>query len=103
MRSPDGSAAQRRSATRHPLVFEIHTRQWLADQGGNLHAVPDRELDRLAALGVSHVWMMGVWSTGPRAHAQALRSQELRAAYDRSLPGWTVADVVASPYAIAGF
>ena len=47
--------------------------------------------------------MMGVWCTGPRARQAVLHEPSLRAAYDRSLPGWTEADVDASPYAVADF
>jgi Alpha amylase, catalytic domain len=92
-----------------PLLYEVHTRQWLArlsDEQGrpiDLSTVPNAELERLAALGVTHLWLMGVWPTGPLARAQALGHPELRAAYDQALPGWTPQDVVGSPYAVAAF
>ena len=54
-------------------------------------------------LGFTHIWLMGVWATGPRARAEALKSPELRRAYDEVLPGWTEADVAGSPYAIGDY
>ena len=46
---------------------------------------------------------MGVWATGPRARAEALKHPELRRAYDQVLPGWQEADVAGSPYAIGDY
>lgn len=86
-----------------PLVYEIHTQQWLAELGVTLHDVADRELDRLAALGITHLWAMGVWARGPLARQCALDIPSLRAEYELSLPGWTDADVAGSPYAVADF
>jgi glycosidase len=96
------------TATR-PLLYEVHTRQWLArlseEQGRQIElaTVPNAELERLAALGVTHLWLMGIWPTGPLARAQALGHHELRAAYDQALPGWSPDDVIGSPYAVAAF
>jgi hypothetical protein len=46
---------------------------------------------------------MGVWPTGPVARAEAQTNPDLRAAYDRALPGWTEEDVLGSPYAVAAY
>jgi len=46
---------------------------------------------------------MGVWTTGPLARAEALTHPQLRAAYEKVLPGWTDSDVAGSPYAIADY
>ena len=46
---------------------------------------------------------MGIWTTGPRARAEALNHPKLRRAYDRVLPGWQDADVAGSPYAIGDY
>lgn len=88
----------------HPLLYEVHTRQWVAELGArDLAAVPDAALDELAAVGVTHLWLMGVWPTGPRSRQQAVTHEALRAAYDAALPGWTDDDVAGSPYAIAAY
>ncbi|HWU86151.1 MAG TPA: hypothetical protein VN253_02705, partial [Kofleriaceae bacterium] len=88
--------------TAHPLLYEVHTRQWLAELGARtLDAVADDTLAELAGRGVTHLWLMGVWPTGPRSREQAVTLADLRARYDLALPGWTDADVLGSPYAIA--
>lgn len=53
--------------------------------------------------GFTHIWLMGVWKTGPKALALATNHPNLRAAYDEMIPGWTPRDVGGSPYSIAGY
>jgi len=93
----------------HPLLYEINTRCWLrelAERQGRpirLGDVPDAEVDRWQQLGFTHIWLMGVWTTGPRSRAHSLSDPSLRAAYDECLPGWKKEDVAGSPYAIADY
>lgn len=95
------------AATTHPLLYEINARQWLhglsAREGKkiDLASVPEAELEGWSARGFTHVWLMGVWPTGPLSRAEALRHEGLRRAYDEALPGWAEGDVLGSPYAIA--
>jgi len=92
-----------------PLLYEINTRAWLralAEQTGKaltLANVPEAEFAAWRDLGFTHIWLMGVWTTGPLARAEALKHSDLRQAYDRVLPGWTEADVAGSPYAIGDY
>jgi glycosidase len=94
---------------RCPLLYEINTRCWLralSEKIGTsitLASVPDAEFDTWQRLGFTHIWLMGVWTTGPLARAEALKHSELRKAYDQALPGWTDADVPGSPYAIGDY
>jgi hypothetical protein len=91
---------------KHPLLFEVNTRQWLAELSRShgrdidLFGVPEPDLDVLEQRGFTHLWLMGVWPTGPRSRAEALRHPELRTAYDEALPGWLDEDVLGSPYAV---
>ena len=93
----------------HPLLYEIHTRCWLrrlsAEIGRTitLANVPEIELDRWSRWGLTHLWLMGVWTSGPRARALALAEPHQRRAYDDALPGWQPDDVDGSPYAIAAY
>ena len=97
------------SPLHHPLLYEINTRCWLrslTEQSGftvTLANVPDSEFARWQKLGFSHLWLMGVWTTGPQARAEALKHPELRRTYDQALPGWTEADIAGSPYAIGDY
>jgi hypothetical protein len=93
----------------HPLLYEVNTRCWLralseaSGAGITLANVPEAELAGWQKLGFTHIWLMGVWTTGPRARAEALKPPELRSAYDQALPGWQEADVTGSPYAIGDY
>ncbi|MDP6460603.1 MAG: alpha-amylase family glycosyl hydrolase [Gemmatimonadota bacterium] len=94
-------------STPNPLLLEINTRVFLGELSRDagrpltLGQIPAAELDRIAADGFQGVWLMGIWTTGPRAREIALSHQGLRGEYDRALPGWTDSDVPGSPYAIA--
>ena len=93
----------------HPLLYEVNTRCWLralSEKTGTaitLANVPESELAGWKKLGFTHIWLMGVWTTGPRSRAEALKHPELRSAYDQVLPGWQEADVAGSPYAIGDY
>ena len=93
----------------HPLLYEVNTRCWLralsekSGLGITLANVPDSEPAGWQKLGFTHIWLMGVWTTGPRARAEALKHPELRREYDQVLPGWQEADVAGSPYAIGDY
>ena len=92
-----------------PLLYEINTRCWvraLSDGSGasvTLAKVPDAEPASWQKLGFTHIWLMGVWTTGPRSRAEALDSPELCRVFDEVLPGWQPADVPGSPYAIGDY
>ena len=92
----------------HPLLYEINTRCWLPKLSPHgpritLDQVPDSEFLTWQRLGFTHIWLMGVWSGGRRARAQALASTDLRNAYSQALGRWTEQDVGPSPYAIADY
>jgi hypothetical protein len=83
------------------LLYEVHTRQWLAELGAHtLVDIRDETIDAFAAIGVTHLWLMGIWPTGPKSRREAF---VLAQAYDDALPGWRDEDVAGSPYAIARY
>ncbi len=93
----------------NPLLYEINTRCWLKELGERsgsritLATVPAEEFAGWKKMGVTHLWLMGVWTSGPFARGQALASADLRRACADALPGGTEADVTASPYAICDY
>jgi len=93
----------------HPLLYEINTRCWLAElsqaagRAITLADIPAAEFANWQRLGFTHIWLMGVWTTGPRSRAEALKSADLRRGYDEILPGWKEKDVAGSPYSIAAY
>lgn len=92
-----------------PLLLEINARCWLGELSTKLgrpvtlDLVPEAEFAAWQTLGFSHIWLMGVWRSGPRARAQALSSPQLRTSFSEALPGWREEDVAGSPYAIAEY
>lgn len=87
-----------------PLLYEAFARVWLAESGArSLADIPDATLDHLAAAGFDHLWLMGVWSIGTLGPEIARHHEGVARDLDVMLPGWTAADVVGSPYAIAAY
>src|SRR2546430_16486960 len=94
---------------KHPLIYEINARCWLRElsthHGPNitLGSAPDDEFEAWEQLGFTHIWLMGVWPTGPRSRAAALSSQGMRRAFSEALPDWQDYDVAGSPFAVADY
>lgn len=94
---------------RHPLLYQINTRCWLKDLSAllkrpvTLASVPDSEFTFWQQSGFTHIWLMGVWTTGAKAREIATHHPDLRREYDKVLPGWTEADIAGSPYSISDY
>jgi hypothetical protein len=92
-----------------PLVYEINTRCWLRElslaAGGaiTLETVPDSEFSRWQQLGFTHIWLMGVWSVGPRSRRACLADPHSASAFSEALPDWTEEDVAGWPFAISRY
>ena len=92
-----------------PLLYELNTRCWLRQlseaqqQPITLANVPEGELAGWCRLGFTHIWLMGVWSSGALARKQALASASQRREYAAALADWREEDVAGSPYAIADY
>jgi hypothetical protein len=92
-----------------PLLYELNTRCWLQDlsrrlgRGVTLATVPDSAFDEWVRWGVTHLWLMGVWTSGPRSREIALRVEDLQRAYGGSDRTVCETDIVGSPYAIAAY
>lgn len=93
----------------HPLLYELNTRCWLrelsAQRGQTIHLgnVPDEEFQSWQRLGLTHIWLMGTWTTCSRAREFALTDLDLLQAYREALSDWSPADVTGSPYALAEY
>lgn len=93
----------------YPTVYEVFARVWIAEASARagehvtLATLPDADLDRLAAAGFDHVWLMGVWTVGALGPAISRRTPSVARDLDEMLPGWKPADVVGSPYAVARY
>src|SRR5262245_34630852 len=84
LRSLDRRTSRTELHMSYPLVYEINTRCWLRGLSAQLHQsitladVPDAEFERWNRSGFTHIWLMGVWTTGPQSRAAALASDALR-------------------------
>lgn len=93
----------------HPLVYEINLRCWLRElskeQGSKvmLGNVPASEFEKWQRLGFTHVWLMGLWVTGPRSRACSRNLPGLRKACREVMPDFSVVDILGSPFAVAGY
>lgn len=91
---------------KHPVIYEINTWVWLSELGRkyqrpiNLGAVPEPELDAIAAHGFDAVWFMGVWERSPAGIAVANRNQGLLEDFRRALTDFQPEDNVGSPYCV---
>lgn len=93
----------------HPLLYEINTRCWLRElsekQGWpvTLANVPASEFERWHRLGFTHIWLMGVWTTGPESRRHAFDNPQLLQVFSELLSDWTPEDVPGSPYAVMAY
>jgi len=95
--------------TTHPLLLQLNTRCWLRELGELLHHpvhfgnVPGHLILEWKELGFTHIWAMGVWTTGALSRRIALDDPALQEQFHSTHPGWTDQDVMGSPYAIAAY
>ena len=93
----------------YPLLYEINTRCWLrelsaiAGRALTLAEIPDSEIEGWRARGFTHVWLMGVWRSGPQSRAAALRDAKTNRSFAATLPDLRDDDVTGSPYAISAY
>ena len=88
------------------VIYEISARWWLADRDDSspVDSVPDGpQLADLRKIGVSHLWLMGAWRTGPLGTAHARSQPGLHRELANHLPEATPEDLVGSPFAISGY
>jgi glycosidase len=89
-----------------PLLYEINTRCWLRELSTRhgteltLANVPQAEFAHWQRLGFTHIWLMGVWTSGPRSRAVALAVEDLKSSHLADPEGTAIAG---SPYAIAEY
>jgi len=92
-----------------PAIYEINTAVWLGELGRRLGGpigladVPSEQWDRLAALRVDVVWLMGVWERSPAGLAIARRDPQLVESFRAALPDLRDEDVIGSPYCVRDY
>jgi hypothetical protein len=86
----------------YPALYQINTRIVLGELGprATLDDLPDALLDRLAALGLDVVWMLGVWQTGAAGRQVSRTQPDWRRGYGNDLPDVKDEDICGSPFAV---
>ena len=91
---------------KYPTIYEINTWLWLSELGlrsggsRDLGNVPSAEWDRIAALGVDAVWLMGVWERSRAGVSIANRNASLVSEFREALPDFDPVDNVGSPFCV---
>lgn len=94
---------------RQPLLYECFTRVQLEElalelgRPATLDDLPDRFFEALADQGFDWLWLLGVWQTGELGPDISRASPDLRAAWQRVLPGFRETDICGSPFAIQAY
>jgi 4-alpha-glucanotransferase len=89
-----------------PVLYEIHTWAWLEELSLKLgrpvalDSVPEEEWDRLAALGLDGVWLMGVWERSSVSAKMAWEDPGLRKEWEEVFGSLKREWVVGSPYSV---
>jgi len=68
-----------------------------------LSEVPDQELQAIQAMNIDMIWMMGLWHLGPYGLHHDQTDPSLLATYAQVLPGYTMPDIIGSPYAVTNY
>lgn len=91
------------------LIHEINTRVWLKQlsikygKDITLNILPDEEIKQLKKFGFQAIWLMGVWHSSKKGREIALNHEALYREFLNVLPDLKDADIVCSPYSIAGY
>ena len=90
----------------HPHLYEINTWAWLEELSAKLgrritlREIPAPEWDQIARLGFDFVWLMGVWQRSPVGRHFFQTDAASFPGFDQALPGWTLQQIVGSPYSV---
>ncbi|HEV7927485.1 MAG TPA: alpha-amylase, partial [Verrucomicrobiae bacterium] len=92
-----------------PLLFQINTRCWLRAWSSllkrpvTLANVPEVEIATWKQRGFTHIWLMGVWATGPKTRDIARAQPNLRALGTEAFGAGGEDKIVSSPFAVTDY
>ena len=93
----------------NPALYEINTVAWLFELSQKtgkpmlLRDVPSEEWDKLKALGMDYVWLMGVWTRSQEGRKVSLYGQDFHRLFETILPACTEEDIIGSCYSISSY
>jgi hypothetical protein len=93
----------------YPSLYQINTRVWLTELSRELNRpatlddIPDTELNQLADLGFTWIWMLSVWQTGVASQKISRTNGEWRREFQETLQDLMEEDIAGSGFAITGY
>jgi glycosidase len=97
------------ASAKHPSLYQLNTRVWLTEISGRLGRratlddVTDAELDRLASIGFDWIWLLSVWTTGPKGKTISRTHAGWQTEFQHTLADLHEADIGGSGFAIAAY
>jgi glycosidase len=98
-----------KGAPRHPVLYQINTRVWLADLSGQLGRpatlddISDEQLDGLKRLGFDWIYLLGIWQTGAAGREVSRSNPEWRVEYEALLSDLKEDDICGSCFAVTEY
>lgn len=99
----------KRSTRQHPHLYQINTWAWLDElsaQAGRklvISDVQDSEWDYIRSQGFDIVYLMGVWQRSIAGRHIFRTDAHAFKGFDHALHGWTIENVVGSPFSISDY
>jgi glycosidase len=93
----------------HPVLYQLNTRVFLTQLSSRLGRratladIPDSFLNDLAGHGVEILWLLSVWTTGPRSQKESQNNPEWLRHFEQTLPDLQPQDIGGSGFAIAEY
>ena len=94
---------------KYPSLYQVNTRVWLNElsvplaRKATLDDIPDQALDGFKEKGFDWIWMLSVWTTGPKGQAISRARPEWRQGFEETLPDLQEEDIEGSGFAIAAY
>lgn len=93
----------------HPVLYQLNTRVYLNElskqigRRANLADIPEPFLQQLSQRGVEILWLLSVWTLGPRSLQESRRNPEWLQEFSRVLGDLQTEDIGGSGFAIADY
>ena len=93
----------------HPVLYQLNTRVYLNElskqigRRANLADIPEPFLQQLSQRGVEILWLLSVWTLGPRSQQESRRNPEWLQEFSRVLGDLQTEDIGGSGFAIADY
>jgi hypothetical protein len=93
----------------HPILYQLNTRVYLTElstklsRNATLEDIPDAFIEQLAIRGVEILWLLSVWTTGPRSQQESRRNPDWLHEFSRVLGDLQADDIGGSGFAIADY